>query len=170
MTVNTRLIIAGIVFIGILIIVFNADKATPTATPTPIINVPQPPASPTQTQAYVSPQLPPATTTTPTDTQTADASIQIGDEGYLDNNLDTVLVAHTQEADGKITDATIAKDTVGIEKMIDTGDAFFVDKGTKVKLIGYGDGIIGANTYHVRFEDGSHADDDGWIPMEFMKK
>ena len=107
---------------------------------------------------------------TTTTSAPAGASIEIGDEGYLDDGSNNVLVARTQEASGKITDAAIAKDIVGMHQLVNSGDAFFADKGTKVKLIGYADGIMGATTYHIRFENGPRTDEDGWIAREWMKK
>lgn len=107
--------------------------------------------------------------------QAKDASVdQLGDVGKIrisaGSQGDIVYVATSQEDFNKMMDAVAAKDDVGLNQMVGNGSLFIVPEGTQAKFIGLGSGFSGIGVRHIRIVDGTHADEDGYIPTEFLKK
>jgi hypothetical protein len=99
------------------------------------------------------------------------ASLMPGDEGTLNDGGDpNLLVAQTFSDSQKVIDALVAKDNVGLSQMVASGAVYLAPSGSKAKVIGFGDGIMGASTYHIRMESGPNDGDDGWIQAEWMRK
>jgi hypothetical protein len=94
--------------------------------------------------------------------------VGVGYDGYLTMGGGDVVVATTEDNLKQLTDAAAANDNVGIQKMIDNGDAFTVPDGTRCKLLAYS-GFLDVKC-HVRIEGGDHDTDDGWVPQELLKK
>lgn len=90
----------------------------------------------------------------------------VGENGYLRNGLDNVLVSASREALSAITKASIAHDDVGIEQVVASGQAFFVKAGTKVLIID----SPSMGVKEIRITDGTLAGKNGFVPMEFVKK
>lgn len=97
-------------------------------------------------------------------------SLEVGDTGYITAGGGQVYLGATEEDQKELTQEAIAKDDTGITKMIVSGHAFFVNGGTSARLIGHGGGLLGFSVCHVRILDGDHATDDGWLPVEWLKK
>jgi len=100
-------------------------------------------------------------------TQPVSTSVNIGDNAVLDEGADqnSVLVATTQANLDEIVKLAVVKDTVGMTEMVLNGQAFFVDRNTKVLVI---DG--GFTSLRVRIMSGDYYGASGWVPMEFCKK
>ena len=98
-------------------------------------------------------------------TQTASDSINIGDDVILGNNADNVLLGVTKDDFEELVKLAVAKDNVGVTKMVLDGRAFMVDKGTQARVID-----AGFTAYEVRIMSGSHYGDSGWVPAEFCHK
>ena len=105
------------------------------------------------------------------DSSTSSTSpMSIGAEGKLDTGVGTVDVAKNQQTQNDISSAAAAGDKVGYKNILESGRVMEVKDGTQAKIIGYGDGLMGASVYHVRIEGGEFDGADGWVPMEFLKK
>lgn len=91
-------------------------------------------------------------------------NVSVGKEGFLRvEGQNEVLVATSKENFGKLIKATVAKDTIGMAQMVQSGEAFFVDNGTKVLVIG---SAVGSR--EIRILEGQHATRSGWVPVEFV--
>lgn len=99
-------------------------------------------------------------------TPSADYVMNSGEQGYIRNGQDEVLVSKTQTALDTFTKAAIAKDNVGMTEVVTSGQAYFVKAGTKVLVI---ERISGGVT-KVRIQEGEFSGDAGYVPMEFVKK
>ncbi len=103
--------------------------------------------------------------------QNASQTLSVGDDGVVTYGDNTdVIVAATEQAEDDMSSAAAAKDKVGYTQIANSDRTYLVASGTSAKLIGYGSGLLGAAVYHVRIQGGSHDTQDGWIPMESMKK
>ena len=80
------------------------------------------------------------------------SQMEVGSEGKLDTGVGTVDVAKTQETQNDISSAAAAGDKVGYKNILDAGRVLEVKDGTQAKIIGYGDGAMGASVYHIRIE------------------
>ena len=111
-------------------------------------------------------QVQPATQTNANNTSAS--SLQLGDEGvikYPNGNSD-VPVSVSKDANGQLSKALTAKDEVGYNQLIASGQVFRVTAGTKAKYLDFGwVGII-----EVRIEDGTYTGITGWLPTEFFTK
>lgn len=96
--------------------------------------------------------------------------LTIGTEGRLTTGDVDVVVGKDAQAEQELSQAAAAGDKVGYRQIVDQGRAYLVLDGTRAKLLGYGDGLMGADVYHVRILSGSASGQDGWVPMEWMKR
>ena len=109
-----------------------------------------------------------SSSTSNTTVQPASTSINISDNVILDEGVSTakiVIVATTQANLDEIIKLSIAKDDLGIAKMIVDGQAFMVDRGTQARVIDEAYGVR-----QVRIMSGDYYGESGWVPMEFCKK
>ena len=103
-------------------------------------------------------------------TTAATTSVDIGETGYITSGGGNVVVASDEQSEDDLTHSSVAKDDVGVDKMIESQRVYMVNGGTAAKLIGYGHGVLGFSVLHVRVVDGPYATQEGWIPMEWLKK
>jgi hypothetical protein len=93
-----------------------------------------------------------------------DNNVAIGEQGILFvDDLDEILVAVDEDALNDLTDASVAQDSIGYEKVYLEGRAFFVDSGTQVQVID-----VSWATREVRILSGSHNGESGWVPYEWV--
>jgi hypothetical protein len=97
-------------------------------------------------------------------TPSADTKVGVGKEGYLKVSKQTqILVASSKETEDRLVKLSVAQDTLGIAKMVLSGEAFFVDVGTKVLVI---DSTFALR--EIRILEGKSMGDSGWVPFEFI--
>lgn len=100
------------------------------------------------------------------DTSSGPERIKTGQEGILEiSGQGEVLVATTKENLGKIVHTATVKDDLGIAQMVLAGQAYLVDKGTKVLVI---DTTLTAS--QIRILEGEEIGSSGWVPEEFVKE
>lgn len=101
----------------------------------------------------------------------ATAMHDVGDDGILVSTTHTIDVAISEKANSDLNDAAAAKDQIGYEKVLLANRAYPVPTGTKAKVIGFGSGLLGISTLHIRLMSGSHLGDDGWVEqLNFQKQ
>ena len=96
----------------------------------------------------------------------------IGEEGIInfreDKNdcggEDKIVLGTTKEAQDKVNKALLAKDYIGIAKLILVGEAFSVDICTRGKVIDRAFGLR-----EVRIMEGENFGESGWLPYEWIK-
>ncbi len=125
---------------------------------------------PNEKQADQSPATDQQPSTDQQMTDNATATHDLGDDGILTSRSDSVDVATTEQANSDMNDAAAAKDQIGYDKVLLDDRAFPVKIGTQAKVIGFGSGLAGISTLHVRIESGSHLGDDGWVEQVYFHK
>lgn len=100
----------------------------------------------------------------PSQPQEQSGKVSVGNEGFLRlEGQNEILVATSKENFKKLIKASVAKDTIGMAQMVQSGEVFFVDSGTKVLVIGSAFG-----SKEIRILEGKSATRSGWVPLEFV--
>jgi hypothetical protein len=92
------------------------------------------------------------------------AGLSVGDIGYARSTSGSVVVLGTNQGnEDQLVKLAVAKDIDGMEQMVLSGEAFYVDNGTKVR-------VIDQNVFskEVRILAGDHSGEAGWTPTEFI--
>src|SRR5205085_2820712 len=76
-------------------------------------------------------QIPQTSSTTPSSSYVMNS----GEQGYLRNGQNEVVVSKSEAAENSIVKAAIANDTTGMTEVVTSGQAYFVKDGTKVLVI-----------------------------------
>lgn len=104
---------------------------------------------------------------TPSVQAPATPSLAVGDTGYLYEKgslTQAIEVATTKDNFDQLISLAVAGDTLGMAKMVMDEQAFLVDPGTQVKVIG----ISFPDVYEVRVLSGQYYSQSGWLPGEFV--
>jgi len=92
------------------------------------------------------------------------ASVPIGNDGTLNSGAEIVPVAISEAAYESFSKARYAKDEMGIQQLLITGNVFTVQANTKVKVIDQAMFIR-----KVRILNGISQGLSGWVPTEYIK-
>lgn len=90
-------------------------------------------------------------------------SVSIGQDGYIKISTPEAIISINKETLEEVVNNSVIGDNTGTAKLIMAGKAYFVDNGTKVKVI---DKTMTA--VKVRILDGNEATNSGWLPFEFV--
>jgi len=160
----------GLIFGAAMFVFFLLTGITNVPTPAPI------------SESTTAPSLPPTTLTTAlteviketvTETPTTKSQkLSIGEEGIINfredkndcSGEDIIILGITKEAQGKISKALLAKDYIGLEDLLLSGEAFEVNICTKAKVIDTAFGLR-----QVRILEGDNFGKSGWLPYEWIK-
>ncbi len=89
-----------------------------------------------------------------------------GNSGILEAGTQGVVLVATNKGNlEQIVRLSGVRDTTGVTQMVLAGQAFFVDRGTRVLVID-----TTFSDSNVRILDGESAGRSGWVPEEFVKK
>jgi hypothetical protein len=111
------------------------------------------------------PSAVPPTTERPAKRHSPEAA-RTGDEVPLRTpSGDDVPVTATKADFDRLVTLAVAKDTDGIRKMLTERRSWSVPNGTRCRVI-----QIGFTTYEIRFLEGSHQGESGWVASDFVKK
>jgi len=106
-------------------------------------------------------------TTSPTtpsvNTSLSQTGLSIGQDGYIKVSTAKIVVGIDKATEDEIVSSSIAGDTTGVALLVLDGKAFFVENGTKVKVI---DKTMAS--VRIRILDGEEAGNSGWVPFEFV--
>ncbi len=94
--------------------------------------------------------------------------LNVGEEGYVSVGTSTtkvVLMGGTKEDYEEMFKLIIARDDLGVSKMVLDGRVLMVEPGTKVKVIGT---KIGSR--EVRIMSGKYLSQSGWVPNEMVHR
>ncbi len=100
-----------------------------------------------------------------TSTPAPSTSVAIGENGYLRNSANPIMVPISKSIFDETMKLSVAGDTAGLARMVVAGEILMVDNGTQVKVIDKNF----AST-EVRIMSGKNYGESGWVPMEFVSK
>jgi hypothetical protein len=99
---------------------------------------------------------------------TPQRNIEIGEMGLLviQSGMTPIPVATSEAYYSEMIDAGTHNDREGLLKMTLEGKILFVDKDTRVRVIGQS---IWGGRYRIRITEGEHILKDGWVPVQWVR-
>jgi len=105
------------------------------------------------------------TSPSPSSTTQLSTDLRVGDTGTIKSSSGSLLVALTRSDAKEVISLSVAKDTLGVSKMVLDGRVMLVDSGTKIR-------VIDTDLFYtnVRILEGKYYGESGWLPNEFVSK
>jgi hypothetical protein len=101
---------------------------------------------------------------------TDNGPVEYGNDGIVSiENIDGVPVFEAEDGLTHFENAQVSGDKVGIKEVLAQEPWFSIKKGTSIKVIGLGDGLLNGRR-EVRILDGIHKDEKGWVDSEWTHK
>ena len=95
--------------------------------------------------------------------------LAVGQSGYVfipSSPSDVIVAGTTKDTFDQFMKLVLAKDTVGVAKMVQDGDAYALDPNTQVKII---DAVYSSEgVYQVRILSGQYYSQSAWVSGEFI--